>query len=460
MNILAVTRKIKFFRTKNFLIPLSIFALVIIVLGVPRSEFSLIVTDTDYIGIRPLNFSEIKALLIDDTYPEWYRPLEYMIISKELEVFDDWATMIFIQSAIPAITAVVIYFLMLEFTKKRWLAWACAIIYSFDMSVIETTWLFLHKVVLADFFVILGIFSLIRYLKTSNKKWLALLWGCIFIGPLIREISAVLPLIALVTIILLKKKDLKLFISFSLLTIHAIFPSFVFNMIIEQNVVLLPIFERNFVGISLQEGIRSFNFDIPILTSLHFSPFVTILLLISISLFLILREKWSILIGIGVLFQLRLTILYWQNPDISELTLFVPLIFALVVSISGFRFGKILPVWFILPMIPFFVIPAHVAWLKMAALPFLIITLLWIDQLPQNIRNACTLFSKRKLNLEPISPILIVSVILIFTMYNVEPAFQTFTGMIETHQEIAKWLTNNAQNNSVLLTNIRQNYDT
>ena len=464
-------------RYSEIIIPISIFLSLFSTLGLLRSEFLISITDTEYLGLPRITFQNIGEIFTNPPFQPWYRPLDVITVSLEQGLFgDNFTPMMFIQAVIPAATAVVIYFLALEVSRgRRVVAISASILYPLTLGVIETTWLFMHKVILSDFFVIFGMLCYVRYTKEGHLKWFLLLWASALMAPWIRELGGVLSVVVLFTALMERRRDLKLLLSIPVFVFHAIYSSFFPALVILHKIELISIFQRATSGL-YNSGVFSnspvvLNLDNPFRVSLYYPPLLTIALFVSVALFLFLKRNVVNRIGaflVICILGLSLFSIYFPYMPVVPAT--APFLFIIVVVCAGFKFGKLLPIWFTVPIVPFMFIPVHDAWLKMAAVPFVITSFLWIDyvfklrpvdKIIERLSSIIVVVKERRPNFSQTSSIMIILliVLLVFTLPNVVNAYSSFKNNISTEQKIGKWFNDNVPDGSAVISNLRQNWD-
>ena len=441
------------------MLPLLIFIGVWIALGVVRLGFEIILTDTDFFmgHISRLPLSHFWR----DFVPAWYRPLENMFTYLELTTFGkNFTPMILLQAIVPATTAVLIYFLVMSLTKqKRLIALTASIVYAFSLAEIEVTWLFVHKSVVADLLVLCAVLGYIRYQDTGKKPWLALMCFGAITAPWIREIAGSINAVLLMAALLEwwkdKKRDVWLIVILFVLAFHAVYPSFFVQLLFFRQVILLSIFERTGWGLEAPLG-SYFSPFVPFKVVLYFSVLATIAALLSILAFFGSKRGRSGLLGMALFISvLPLVLIGIFYPEQTMATDLMAIPFAIAFGIVSFRFSKLLPIWFVVPMAPFFLLPVHDAWLRLAALPYIIMALLWIDELPTHLQNALARFQiARQPNIKPLVQILFITLMLI-AANNIIISRMTFHDTIANNKAAAQWLVENTPGGSAVVSSIR-----
>jgi len=464
------------FLSSGFLIPLALFLVIVLINALLRMRFGITVTDTEFVDVPLINSLGDITIWFKERLGPYFRPIEYLFISWELGTFGvkNYAPMIIIHSVMAGMVAVLIYFMVMELTRSRMennrqrilIATASSVLYCVSFHMIEVTWLILQKSMMTEIYVLTGLLGYLLYLRTGQNRWLIAIWVPGILGPLTRELPGVLALVILILTIVSRRRDFKLALTATVLSVHLLFPAFLPSLFMGTKLNLEPI-----VGMSMQKGlliqggllsgISNIHFDLALRSALYFSPLAIIALFIPISVYYFgCKERLYRYAGISVLAILLLSLLSIYFPDIPILPIIASALFTLVVFLSGLRYGLFLPVLFITPILPFLFIPVYDVWLRLPAIAFIILSLLWITELPRLVANLPDSWLRRLAWLKPNRlPVALISLLIIFSLPNLIMAESTFRNFIRTHEEMAAWAMAETPKGSALISNLRQTHD-
>lgn len=478
----AVARALGSFLEKPRGISLSLFLAVTLAFWIPRIHLPVTVTDTEYLGaFWRLGWSQFVDVLKGVTVARWYRPVETVIIYKLQESFgNDFVPMMLLNSAITGSIAVLVYLTGAELAQRelhrkqaQFIGILAALLFVFSVPMIETTWLFMHKSVMSDLFMVLGVYAFIRYELAAHLReswgWLGLLILSGVMAPWTRETAAALPLVLLITTIVGGRRDWKLGVTLLVLTFHAFYPTFFMTLAFQHQLSFLSLFDRASGGVSgLSAAQRTFmslpvtiqNPDVPYRLALYLSPLAAVAILASIALHYqnsngprILGYRLASVVAILVLLISLIAIYSGHTNNL------LPLLFAAFIGVPSYRrFGPLLVLWAIVPAAPMFFFRAFDAWLKPSAVPFVILALLWVFSLPSLLSDNAPRLPFARGN----RPYLIVGVccvvLLSSVLSNMMMAYSTFQAAGTTHQRIAATLLNQAGTHA-FVSNLRQTRD-
>ena len=460
------------------IVPLLLFVLVALTNSLLRIRFPITVTDTEY--VNPGSFLDILTVLRTGGYVPFYRPVEYLLISWELQTFgNNYVPMIIMHTVLQGAVAVLTYLLVMELTRgkiantglKVFIAASSAILFCTSFRIIEVSWLILQKSMMTEIYVLTGLLGYLIYRRTGQSRWLIAVIIPGILGPMTRELPAALAIVILLLTIFSKKRDIKLALTAAFLSFHAVFPAFFLSLFLSKTLNLYPIFGKGMNrGLLIQEGIiapsNQIHFDLPLRSALFFSPLAIILMFFSIALcYFTGRGKLSRMAGIGTLVVLVISLAAIYYPNTPVLSIASPILFTLVVCLPIFsRYGALLPTLFVVPLLPFIFIPVYDVWLRLSALAFIIIALLWIIHIPEGIRAITAESGRawiRKLSWLKSAklPVVLVVVLVIFIIPNLVMAESTFLNTINTHLSISEWVSQKLPRGSALVSNLRQAYD-
>jgi len=346
------------------------------------------------------------------------------------------------------------------------IAAASAVLYCVSFHMIEVTWLILQKSMMTELYVLTGLLGYLLYLRTGQNRWLIAIWVPGILGPMTRELPGALALVILILTVVSRRRDFKLALTSTVLSVHLLFPAFLPSLFMGTQLNLEPI-----VGMGMQRGLlidggllsglSKIHFDLPLRAALYFSPLAIIAMFGTVSVYCFGRkERLYRYAGISVLAVLLLSLLAIYFPDIPILPIIASMLFTLVVFVSGLRYGLFLPVLFIAPILPFLFIPVYDVWLRLPAIAFIIMALFWISELPGMIDNLSFNWSNRLGWLKSKSlPVALTSLLVLFSLPNLIMAESTFRNFIKTHEEMAQWAMAEMPEGSALVSNLRQTHD-
>jgi hypothetical protein len=320
--------------------------------------------------------------------------------------------------------------------------------------------------------VIIGLLGYLYYRRTGNNWWLIAIIIPGMLGPLTRELPASLAAILLVLVVLSKKRNHKLALVAAILAFHAVFPIFLPSLILGDRLDLYALFGQGMSrGLLVQEEGAGLiiHFDLPLRAALYFSPLAIILAFLSMALFYFnRRERFANLVSAAILFILVISLTSIYFPEIPVLSIIAPVLFTLAICVPSYqRYGLFLPAMFVIPILPFLFIPVYDVWVRLPALAFIIMALLWIIRLPEEISAAANMQAPSSLGwLKSLArvksvklPVALIAVLILLQLPNLAASEITNRKFIETHKEIADWLTQNVPQGSALVSNLRQDFD-
>lgn len=468
-------------------IRISLFTYAFLVTLLFRSQFQITVTDTEFLSAKADTLPSLAdlRLWLSPSLAQW-RPIEQWIICAEQKWFgtEDFTPVIVIQGLILGWVAVAAFSLArhlgerarLEPAMRDFVAAAAALSFIQSIHVIEVTWLILHKSLMAELYVLTGLVALHRYLADGRARWLVVMGIMGFFGPMTRELPTALAMVVFVVAALRFREDKRLAIFAACLMAHATFPAFLPTL-------LAGIFPPNtspIFGSSVQRGllvpsdqglpglfpaIHRLHPDIPFRTALYISPLAMIGLFVSIFLFVLagsLRHRKALAIGVALTLLLSLLAIY--VPGFSLVSLLAPVCFTVVVAVAGWRFGPILPCLFVLPLLPFVVVPVYDVWLRLPAAAYIMIALLWIAEIPVHARACRERFAgawRRILDFLalPSLPHAVVGFVALCTFPHLVMSLDTFSSFINLDTRLIKFLRDASSGKTVVVSNLRQTFN-
>jgi hypothetical protein len=414
----------------------------------------------------------------DFTWINWsYRPLEWIVDVIVLKLFGESEfLLILFKSAITALSAVLVYFLGLELTRKPWVAIASAMFFVFSIPVIIESWWFHHVVGYAGVVILLGFLGYLRYLRTKRLRWLVVFWLSALIGPWLAEYAVIVAVVALLHLII-EKWDWKLLISLPLLIFHGFYSAFLPNLIIAQEIVLEGVFSSSQVGAATSGGLLSVvQPGAPYLLILGtLTPILTLVAFISLLVhFFSKRKEYPNFVMMGIPLLIILAIIFisgYPPPSMPwgdlpsrpyETGFLLAALFPVGFAILSFPLNKFLCLWFMASYIPLIVIPHLSVNLVPAMIPWTIILVLWIARLAErvnlgsitNLSNIKGIFKtslsmKRSLVVLPITIILVVGVAA--QVSNIAITKETWGKMATNTQEMGNYAAENMAEGSIIL---------
>lgn len=174
----------------RLVIPLIIFVVVTAGLWVPRISIPYLTDDTlaivanTYYALGETDPAELadlpdKAAIISEKLGSvWrdspsqfdvYRPLEILLSQKLLFwPYDPMIPTLF-HAIILGLTAVLIYLLTMELTRKKWVALGSAFLFAFSTGSLKMTWYVIYSQALIVFFIVLGLYAFIRFTREKLR---------------------------------------------------------------------------------------------------------------------------------------------------------------------------------------------------------------------------------------------------------------------------------------------------
>jgi hypothetical protein len=378
----------------------------------------------------------------------------------------------FIQAAFLGLTGAVIYLLATILTGKRIIGLCAAFLFSFSIPTLGFTWVLLNKQPAVSLVIVLGLLGYVHYVKTGSRKWLYVFWASCMVGPLLRELTVILPLTALFETLVERRKDLRLLISLPLLTLFGFFPSFLPNLILFGRVVLLSTLSRGYSAAQIGttgSGLGGLRYEMPYVLFLFLPYILTILGVLSIA-FLIagtkrLSKKLSLALSIGFLVLGLVTLGLFPIfvpryvPNEINIWVFLPSILVLIIVAATFTISRLLSIWFLISFLPFYKLYTLDVHLAPAAIAWIIIILLWISRLPAFGRGVSNIglvsVKNRKQALRFVRFLFIAIMILGIAQQssNLYAVYSTFGGMTSEVQAMSSLLSNNSSSASLVIVN-------
>lgn len=442
-------------------LPLFIFLSSSLVVGIPRVGMVYFTNDPESIKCMEATISSQSAspldLFLRSTTTVWYdygnasgdyRPLNSIIAIGMFLLRNHPLILIFTSSALLGVLASLIYLLVMEITQKKLISLCSVFFFSFAIPSITMTWIVINKQPLLPLIIVFGLLCYVRYQKCGRPVWLYLLWATCFIGPLFRELAGVLPLTVLFVALAEKKWDRRLLFPLPILLFHGVFPSFLINLLFYGNVVLHSVFSRGYMRVnemSFLSSLGDFKWRVPPHFVLLLPPVLTILGLCAVVLYLVPRIKTSssrlqtalYIVGLGF------TMTFFLNKSS-----YIPLI--LLVALASFRFGKLLPIWFLVSWLPFLKIYTVDVHLVTALIPWTVMLLLWIEHFFEHIQEHGEIPGRSLARLLACGLILIA---FLDHSLNLVAVRSTFSAINKGVVEMADWFNVNTKNEIALVTN-------
>lgn len=460
-------------------IPLAVFVAVTLSMLIPRIGVPYAWSDTDTL-MRTDAITSIPLRLswLDTPSVSRYLPLTRSIQATLITSFPDSPIApTALQSIVWGVFALMVYLLVMELTRSRFASLGSALLVSFSLPCIQMVWITLHQTVaLVELVIVLGLYGYVKYQNTGRRRWLYLLLGCSFVGPFVRELAIILPMVVIITTIVEKKWDRKLLIPLSPLLLHNIFPSTLPSLFLGK-LIAIPVFARgvpeifSFLSLSSWTNLSSLRLDMPIHLTLFVPPILTAFALLSAILFLreqrVLRAGalqrtdrkglvlTTIILALGFA-SLFFTNMKYATPEPTLLFL-LPSLLCLIVAIVTFPSNKLLTVWFAVSCTPFLrIYNAIDVSLIAPAIPWTIIMMVWIAKLPtvKQLSRTSLLHLETRHLIQCITVLLLLVVGFASQPLNLLAARSTFNGITSATKEMANWMAANIPKNSIIITNL------
>jgi len=335
-----------------------------------------------------------------------YRPFEQLYSLQLLFwPYNPLIPMLF-HSMVLGATATLIFLLVFEITAKKLVAIGSALFYAFAVPSLVGSWLVLHPQPYTNLFIALGLLAYVYYKKSKKFRYLIIFWVAAILAPFFRELTYILSFtvlsILVIEMITERKWNKPLLISTPLLAFHAAFPSFLPNILMSGEVVLNSQYRGGFAALvpmelgpelisSIMSHYEHMAFSMPYQLATFIPPLITVLALSGVALFgfrnrkLIDNGLLNILLSITVVL-IAVALVGLTSLVIQQFVLSLALF--LLVLVSGFRFGKLLPIWLAVAGLPFILIfNGHDLHIWPASIPWIVIILLWVDYLVCTIRD-------------------------------------------------------------------------
>ena len=467
---------------KQWLLLIILFLTISLAIVIPRALVPYTWDDTlilQQVETEPISReADPPKALLETAYQVWrddaspthlYRPLDRFAHTAEALL---WSHQPLIPTLIHAIIlgaiAVFVYLLVLELTRRRFVALATSVFCSLSIPALQGTWVLLSKQPLLPFFTVLGLLSYILYLKYRRPMWLVLLCICGLLGPFLRELAIILPVTVIAHMLLERRWNRGLLISLPILLAHALYPSFLPNLILFGRVVLAPVFSRSLIGTSLNtipsEIWQVFSVSIPSIPYriATFMPPTIIVVALAFMLFYLFtqsKQVRNVRLIVGIVIAVTVLILGFAFFTGSSAYI-LAILFYLFIPLVSLRFDKLLPVWFLVSSLPFFIMPLLDVHLWIASIPWIAMILLWVDQLLRTVTSWAT--SARWTILARLAYPVIIGILLIGFIdqcLNIIAVNSTFSGIAATENEMGDWFTTNAREGSAVITDFRHGFD-
>ncbi len=443
------------------LLPLFIFVFVTLVIGILRLGIIYLPNDpgsikhmeetllSQPIGSWDLFNHHVVGVWYDDGNPaREYRPLNSVICVGMFLLRDYPSILIFTSSALLGIAAMLVYILAMEITQKRVIALCSAFLFTLTVPSIAMTWIVINKQPLVPIFIVFGLLCYVRYTKYDRTTWLYLLWATCFIGPLFRELTGILPLTVLLVTLAEGKWDKRILIPLPILLFHGIFPSFIINLLFYGHIALTPVFSRGYMSVnemSFLSSLGHLKWRMPPHFVLLLPPILTILAASSAVLYGATKIRVSserlrraiVIIGLGFVMT------FFLNK-----ASYIPITF--IVAFASFRFGKLLPIWFLVSWLPFFKIYSMEVHLITAVIPWTIMVLLWVEYLFERMQERMEVSRMSLLRLLACAALVIA---FLDHSLNLVAVHSTFSEISKGVVGVADWLKTNTKGKCVLVTN-------
>lgn len=480
---------------KKWVVPLLVFVVIALAIAVPRVGIPYTWCDTGHMIATSetalANMDSPTGMVLNHARAVWYDGasiFRYIPLSSlqvvTLTVFFSENPLVpaIYQAVVWGLLAMMIYLLTVALTGKKLIGLGAAFLLSLSMPGIQMSWMLLQTTPLIELIVVSGLYFYICYRNSGKSKWLYLLGICCIIGPLVRELAVLISLVVILTVVVERRWNKKLLILLPIFLVHGLCPSFLPNLFLGR-LVVLPIFTRGipelyfFLGIGGgAPGIR-LALDMPAHLALFVPPSLILLAVTSIVLFLRIEVKtqgWvgvlarALIINVLILSfaSLFFTNLTRQSIDTSPGIAILPTFLCLLVASASFAFlpySKLLPIWFIVALVPFFQMYNSVdAGLVAPAIPWTIMIMIWIYILPGAARSLWRTYLARKgrklfsfLRYPAVAVFVFLLVVgSVSQPLNLVAAHRTFNGYVFVTNEMVGWMTTNVPEGSIVITTL------
>jgi len=468
-----------------------IFLAVTLVLGLVGKDLAFVREDImmiDLFKTYPLNvariFTDGWTGLYGNAFPwvDWaYRPIEMMIDWGLVNTFGaNEALQIFFKSAIIGLCIMLVYLLVMELTQKPFTAILAAVLSAFSMPVILESWWFHHVVGYTEVVILIGLLSYLHYRRHRKLRWLGVFWGCSVVAPLLGEYGISLPLIVLgvsvIESLLARKPDLKLQISAAVFLLIALFPQFLPNLILKQQIVLTTMANRFVMGVALKQlgllgGVLPATPYFLIIGAL--SPILTLVAFLALlRQFYAKYREYANYITIGVVLLCILAFIFirvypppmllWGDIELVPmeirhlLIVLLPLgfVFLSCLLIKTFTY-RLLAVWFTISYLPFIRLHHLPVNLIPALVPWIILMVLWINTLADGVdlNHIRHIFQKTHAG-KAVAPVILMLVLAIGTaaqLSDIAIARETWGKAVENTREMGIYAAKNLRQGSIIL---------
>ena len=379
-------------RLRNYYALVAIFVITSLTIGIAGMDSKHMREDVMWVNIikeySPLNWSSIflhgiqSEFAKDYPWIDWpFRPLEHLFVPALLGIFgDNGPALIMFKSLFLGGSAVLIYLIALEVTKRKSIAVGSVFFFGLSTPTIIEIWWYHHMQIYVQFLILLGIYSYFCY-KRGNNWWIIPLWFSAIVAPWMEEAGLSLSLVILIIAIIQRQKDLKILISMPLLVLNGIYTSFIPNLILEHTIVTKTIFGSFVAGEAAHNGLLGVvQNDLPYLTIGTLPPIITATAFGSLIIYLIRKKTIASYSAITCLVFLSIMFFYAYPPNPPEGSVELPRILAsllpLAFALSLYHENKFLSSWFIISYLPFIqikhlsvnLLPLDVPWIIMIML--------------------------------------------------------------------------------------------
>lgn len=444
---------------------IAIFVVVTLSILLPRIGMPYVFDDVSCIAnAKNVASASIRDLWSDSVGTHRYYPVFQSMRTLGMRLFPDSPVVPAIfQAVVWGLFAVVVYLLVMRLTKNRLASLGSSILCVFSVAGIQITWLTLHTHVLLELAIVLGLYGFVCYRDTGRNRWLYLLVGCAIVGPLLRELAIVLPIVVLLVTVVERRWDRKILILFPFLLLHNIFPSFAVSLLLGSPVVQsvftrgLPVYQSIF---SFQ-GLALLRFNMPVHLILFVPLSLTFLALVSVVVSLKKSKRVQILAMCFLAFSFSsifLTSIGFKDTFPTPLSV-LPSLLCVTVAIISFPRYKLLSIWFLVAWLPFFrLYNASNPILLAASIPWSIMIVIWISKLPvvdQISKTGRTFLS----SLRPRYAVQYALILLLLVMgfasqpLNLVSQYKLFNETLSMEGEMGDWIATNIPEDSIVITN-------
>lgn len=446
-------------------IPIAIFVVVVSSTLIARVGVPYVWADTQTLmNAEAITSTPLSSVWYDEPSAfHRYLPIVSLLQIPLLKLFSDNPIVpTAFQAIIWGALAVVIYLLVMELTKNKFASLASALLLAFSLPSIRESFTTLQTTALVELVIVLGLYGYVRYRNTNQHRWLYLLLGCCIVGPLIKELAIIIPIVVLLTIIAERKWNKKLLIPLPFLLLHSIFPSTLPNLFLGR-LVAISIFTggvpEHYSLFSLQR-LSTLYYDMPVHLILFIPPILTFLVIVSIIIYLINKDRTLRTAGtVGLVLIIGFASIFFTNIQYGDTGLAfsaIPSMLCATVAIISFKHNKLLSIWFMIAWVPFFwLYNACDTGLIAPAIPWTIITAIWLSKLP--LTRQLTEKGKALFSLSGIRHSLQYSLILILLVLgfasqplNLIAVHKTFNGTASVTKEMARQV----PEDSIVITNL------